>query len=114
MEFIISFLILFSRKKTEPFLRYHAYQSLFLGIVLSFIFLILIMFSFVFFLTTSTWANLFTSIFFIFILIILSLYLLASLGAILYCAYIASLGKVFKIPYLNIFLEKFFKISPEE
>lgn len=112
--FVVSWLVLITDKKKEPFLFCHALISLFLGIAFTVANIVIFIITAIFFSLTAPLANLFTSVILLFVVLALIIIILAEFGVLFYLAYMASLGKIVKLPYINEYVEKlYFKAFPQ-
>lgn len=106
--FVVSWLVLITEKKKEPFLFCHAFMSLFLGLAFTAVNVIIFIIATIFFSLTAPLANLFTSVILLFVVLALIIVILAEFGVLFYLAYMASLGKIIKLPYINEYVEKLY------
>lgn len=112
--FVVSWLVLITDKKKEPFLYCHAFMSLFLGLAFTVANIIIIIIAVFFFAFTTSLANIFTSVILLFVVLVLIIIILAEFGILFYLAYMASLGKIVKLPYISGYVEKmYFKAFPQ-
>lgn len=112
--FVASWLVLITEKKREPFLFCHAFMSLFLGLAFTVANIIILIIAAVFFALTAPLANIFTSVILLFVVLALMIIILAEFGIVFYLAYMASLGKIVKLPYISGYVEKmYFKAFPQ-
>ncbi|MFH1453205.1 MAG: hypothetical protein ABIH00_04400 [Armatimonadota bacterium] len=113
--FVVSWLILITDKKKEPFLFCHAYQSLFLGLFLTVATLLLFIIITLFFGLTSFMASMFTSFILLGTVLVLIVIVMAEFAILLYLAYMASMGKMIRVPYIYKYVEKlYFKAFPQK
>lgn len=106
--FVASPLVLLTEKKKEPFLFCHAFLSLLLGLFFTAAAVVMFIVAAIFLWITSPLANLATSIVLLVIMLLLIIFILAEFGIIFYLAYIASLGKIVKVPYFTSYVEKLY------
>lgn len=104
--FVVSWMILLSGKKKDPFVKFHALQALFHGIISTLAIVLLIAAFYLVFLILPGLGNLAMGIFFLVAFMVVSLLALALLLLVFFFAYRASEGKYFKIPVLGNFIER--------
>jgi len=105
--FVIPFMVLFSGKKNEPYLKFNALQSLFLGLVSSVGYLLLLFVVF-FVIRFIPAANPILGTFILLCIIALTIVFLALIILLFYYASRALKGEFFEVPYLGSWLERFF------
>ena len=89
-------------------------MSLFLGLAFMVANIIILIIAAVFFSLTAPLANIFTSVILLIVVLALMIIILAEFGIIFYLAYMASLGKIVKLPYISQYVEKmYFRAFPQ-
>lgn len=123
--FVVSWLVLLSHKKEEPFVKFHAIQSLLFGIFISFASLLLIAVLWGVFqlvpsigkmLSGEVWKGyMWKGLFFIIILTIFYFIFIVGCVIVYYYAYRAYKGDYFKIPIIGNMIEnRYFKYLIDE
>jgi len=106
--FIVSWMILLSGKKREPFVKFHAIQSLFFGASMTLGALLLIILFYLFTKAFPALMTVATGVIFIIFFLILMLLLLADLLLFFYFAFLAYNGKDFRIFIIGPYIERTF------
>ncbi len=106
--FLISWMVLISGKKNEPFVKFHAIQSLFLGGITTVGTLVLLFLLYLFFRIAPSSSLLGMGLFVIIVIIGVSVLFLAITALIFYYAFKALNGEFFQIIFIGKLTERFF------
>lgn len=107
--FVISVWVLLSSKKREPFLFFHGFQSLFLGLTFTIITFLAVLILFLFFSKTVLLPYFSASLVMTIGIIFLTGLFLAESAVVIYCAYKASEGKEVWLPYITKWTEQLYQ-----
>lgn len=107
--FAVSIWVLFSYKRKEPFLFFHAWQSLFLGLFLVAVNILVFLFLLIFLKIFNLLPGTASSVMIIVLIFALVMFFLAEFAVIIYYAYKSSEGENFRLPYISVWAEKFYK-----